>query len=215
MPKIALQKQRWCVEVMSKANNREVEAAGSEGLPGEQRTNLFLMLVVFSLEGLSTFSPIDLSGVSQSAAVWKDQISQLFSQQLEEAVGTPVSAGAGFLPCAAWCLGINSHTLWPCLFPPPPALQLSTYSNEVPRSSEGKDNWEEGPCLFASWERGVLQLTAMPNAQHESSLWPLLQGKPKSTFKHQKDPSVLSLLCNSVTGLNAYGVTLYCCGRSV
>lgn len=54
---------------MSKANNREVEAAGSEGLPGEQRTSLFLMLVVFSLEGLSTFSPIDLSGVSQSAAV--------------------------------------------------------------------------------------------------------------------------------------------------
>lgn len=123
MPKIALQKQRWCVEVMSKANNREVEAAGSGGLPGEQRTNLFLMLVVFSLEGLSTCSPIDLSGVSQSAAVWKDQISQLFSQQLEEAVGTPVSAGAGLLPCAAWCLGINSHTLWPCLFPPP---QLSS-----------------------------------------------------------------------------------------
>lgn len=121
MPKNALQKQRWCVEVMSKANNREVEAAGSEGLPGEQRTNLFLMLVVFSLEGLSTCSPIDLSGVSQSAAVWKDQISQLFSQQLEEAVGTPVSAGAGLLPCAAWCLGINSHTLWPCLFPPPPS----------------------------------------------------------------------------------------------
>lgn len=54
---------------MSKANNREVEAAGSEGLPGGQGTNLFLMLVVFSLEELSTFSPIDLSGVSQSAPV--------------------------------------------------------------------------------------------------------------------------------------------------
>lgn len=156
MPKIALQKQRWCVEVVSKANNREVEAAGSGGFAWWARGPIYFWCWwCFLWKGSVPSAPLTwvvfLNLPQSERTKFPNSSLSSWRKQLEH------QSVLGFCPVQPSVSALTvTHRAPVC---PPPALQLSTYGNEVPRRKEKRAEKRDPACLPA--EKGE-SLSSLP-----------------------------------------------------